>query len=196
MSSTNPSGGHSAQGAVARVTPKDAQHNRHALLAIPRGMASILNWVTRVSAVVSGLALAGILLLTLNEVARRYFFNAPTTWAGEANQWLFALAVMLAIPEITRTNGHISISILMDRLPQAKRAIASTIIMVLSALMCVAAFYISGMETMRQFANGITTVWVHPIPKWWISWAIPFGFLLSALQFLRLSIVLNTEKTS
>jgi C4-dicarboxylate transporter, DctQ subunit len=170
-----------------------AQTN-NVVLAILNRMASVLDHVTKLSACISGVALATILVLTLKEVTMRYFFNAPTTWANDVNQWFFALSVMLILPEITRSNGHIAISVLVDRLPHRKKNIACRIIAIASFLMCLAAFYISGIETLRQFNNGITTMWVSPIPKWWISVVIPFGFALSAMQFLRLGIRPTQEK--
>ncbi|MDO3380289.1 TRAP transporter small permease [Geoalkalibacter halelectricus] len=162
--------------------------------AILKGMAGILDQVTRLSCMLSGVALASILVLTLKEVAMRYFFNAPTTWANDVNQWFFALAVMLVMPEITRTNGHIAISVLVDRLSHGKKDVACRVIAILSCLLCMAAFYITGMETLRQYQFGITTMWVSPIPKWWISVVIPLGFLLSALQFFRLVVMPGSER--
>ena len=170
-----------------------ARTSHKPLPAILKGVAGTLDFVTRASGVLSAMALAAILVLTLKEVAMRYFFNSPTTWAGDLNQWFFALVVMLIVPEIARTNGHIAISVLVDRLPHRKKDVAMRVIAVLSFFMCLAAFYISGMETWRQFTSGITTMWVSPIPKWWISIVIPFGFFLSALQFLRLGIMPRTE---
>lgn len=171
-----------------------ARNRNQPSLAILNRMASILDHVTKLSCVLSGLALAAILLLTLNEVAMRYFFNAPTSWSSDVNQWFFALAIMLVLPEITRTNGHIAISVLIDRLPQRKRNVATRVIAILSFLMCLAAFYISGIETVRQYDSGITTMWVNPIPKWWISSVIPFGFFLSAVQFLRLGLMPSPDR--
>ncbi len=171
-----------------------ARNRNQPSLAILNRMASILDHVTKLSCVLSGLALAAILLLTLNEVAMRYFFNAPTSWSNDVNQWFFALAIMLVLPEITRTNGHIAISVLIDRLPHRKRNVATRVIAILSFLMCLAAFYISGIETLRQYESGIATMWVNPIPKWWISSVIPFGFFLSAVQFLRLGLMPSPER--
>lgn len=170
-----------------------AQGHKRSEPAILKGMVGILDQVTKASSVVSGMALAAILLLTLKEVAMRYFFNAPTTWANDVNQWFFALAVMLVIPEIARTNGHVAITALVDRLPHRKKDIACRMIAILSFVLCLAAAYISGMETLRQYSSGIATMWVNPIPKWWISSVIPFGFFLSALQFLRVGIMPNPE---
>jgi TRAP-type C4-dicarboxylate transport system permease small subunit len=154
-------------------------------LAILHGMASVLDQVTRVSYYLSGLALASMLLLIINEVAMRYFFNAPTTWSSDVNQWLFALATMLALPEITRVKGNVAITILLERMSRDKKAIVEKTLALVSFVACMVAFYISGSETMRQFSSGIMTTWVNPIPKWWISMVIPFGFFLSGVQFLR-----------
>lgn len=86
------------------------------LLAILHRMASILDQVTKVSYNLSGLAMASMLCLVINEVVMRYFFNAPTTWSSDANQWLFALTVMLALPEITRVNGNVAITIVLEKI--------------------------------------------------------------------------------
>ena len=181
-------------GILDQVATPDRNGQVHPLLAILRGMASILDLLTRASSILSAMALAVILLLTLNEVSMRYFFNSPTTWANDVNQWFFALTVLLVIPEITRTQGNIAITVLLDRLPHTRRDLASRAIFLLSFSICIAAVYISGIETLRQYQSGITTMWVSPIPKWWISTVIPFGFLLTALQFLRLFILPGAEK--
>lgn len=171
------------------------QTEHHPALAILHRMASILDQVTKLSFNLSGLALASMLLLIINEVTLRYVFNSPTTWSADVNQWFFALATMLVLPEITRNNGNVAITVLVDRLPQRKKEFVARTILFLSFLMCMAAVYITGIESLRQFKAGVMTMWIHPIPKWWISAVIPFGFILSALQFLRLAILRpQTEK--
>jgi TRAP-type C4-dicarboxylate transport system permease small subunit len=156
-------------------------------------MGNILDQVTKLSYHLSGLAMASMLCLVINEVMMRYLFNAPTTWSSDANQWLFALTVMLALPEITRVNGNVAITVILEKMPQKKREIITRALAIVSCLACLLAFYISGTETLRQFSNDITTTWVRPIPKWWISVAIPFGFLLSSIQFLRLGLKPKTS---
>lgn len=155
-------------------------------LPILSGMGRALDVMTKIAYHISGAALAGILCLIVNEVFLRYFFNSPTTWAGDANQWLFALATMLALPEITRVNGNVAITILLERLPEEKRVIWARVLSFVSCIACFLALYISGNEVFRQFSMGITTNWIYPVPKWWVSVAIPVGFLLCSLQFLRL----------
>lgn len=166
-----------------------AQNHQHPALAILNRMASILDQVTKLSYNLSGLAMAAMLLLIINEVAMRYLFNAPTTWSADVNQWFFALTTMLVLPEITRNNGNVAITILVDKLPASKGESLRRTIFFLSFLLCMATVYITGIESLRQFKSGIMTMWIYPIPKWWISTVIPFGFLLSGLQFLRLGIL-------
>lgn len=171
-----------------------ATSSTNSSLAILHRMASILDQVTKVSYNLSGLAMASMLCLIINEVMMRYFFNSPTTWSSDVNQWLFALTVMLALPEVTRVNGNVAITVLLERMPQQKRDILARILAITSCLACLLAVYFSSFETLRQFNLGITTVtWVRPIPKWWISVVIPFGFLLSSIQFLRLGLKPRTK---
>jgi len=155
-------------------------------LPILSWMGRILDLLTKITFHIAGAALAGILCLIVKEVFMRYLFNAPSTWAGDANQWFFALATMLALPEITRVNGNVAITILLERLPQDKRLILARVLALVSCFAGFLAVYISGNEVMRQYSMGITTNWIYPVPKWWVSGAIPVGFLLSSLQFLRL----------
>ena len=157
----------------------------HSQPAILKGMAGILDLLTRASYVLSGLALTGMVSLILYEVSMRYFFNAPTNWSSDVNQWLFALTVMLALPEITRANGNVAITIVIEKLPQQRKLLIYRGIAFLGFLVCIAVFIIAGLESFRQFQRGIATMWVNPIPKWWISSVIPLGFLLSGFQFLR-----------
>jgi TRAP-type C4-dicarboxylate transport system permease small subunit len=163
--------------------------NNNSTLVILNRMARVLDQVTKLSFNLSGLALASMLLLIINEVVLRYFFNAPTTWSADLNQWFFALTTMLVLPEITRNNGNVAITVLVDKLPAGKKELMVRVILFLSFLMCLAAVYITGSESLRQVKAGVMTMWIHPIPKWWISAVIPFGFLLSAMQFLRLGIL-------
>jgi len=162
-------------------------------LAILNGMASILDHLTRLCLWLSGVALASMLSLVINEVFMRYFFNRPTTWSSDVNQWLFALATMLALPEVTRVKGNVAITILLERMSRNKRAVMGRILAIAGFIACMVAFYISGCETLRQFNSGILTTWVNPIPKWWISLVIPFGFFLSGVQFLREGIMPDTS---
>jgi TRAP-type C4-dicarboxylate transport system permease small subunit len=50
---------------------------------------------------------------------------------------------------------------------------------------CCIAAWITGTETWRQYLQDVTTLTSLPIPKWWVSIFLPYGFLSSAIHFLR-----------
>jgi TRAP-type C4-dicarboxylate transport system permease small subunit len=119
------------------------------------------------------------------EVAARYFFNAPTSWANAVVSYLLCAVIFLAMPEQTRRRAHIAITILADRANAAWRRIWRMLIAATAAATCLAVFWISASETWTQFRDGVLTVATYEIPKWWISIFIAYGLLSSALYFLR-----------
>jgi TRAP-type C4-dicarboxylate transport system permease small subunit len=168
------------------MSSESANRNQPATL---KWVVGPLDLLTRISFNLGGAALAVMLFLIVQEVIKRYFFNAPTNWSNDLNQWLFALTVMLVLPELARSNGNVAITILIERLSHGKGEVLLRVIAVICSLICLLVCHITLMETVRQYHRGISTLWINPIPKWWISAVIPFGFGLSALQFLRLGLL-------
>jgi TRAP-type C4-dicarboxylate transport system permease small subunit len=144
-----------------------------------------LDLVTRLSMYASGMALLLILSAYVFEVIMRYFLDAPTSWSSDVIQGFFAAMIMLALPEVTRINGHIVISFFLEKMKPTSRQHLGRAIAFIGFVMCMLTAWICWQETFRQYDRSIETMWSHPIPKWWISAFIPFGFALSGLQMLK-----------
>jgi len=119
------------------------------------------------------------------EVAARYFFGAPSTWLHDFTSYALAAVIFLAIPEMTRRGAHIAVTYLTDGLPERARRALARAVLAAAAAACLAAAWIGAAESWRQYAQGVETISANPIPKWWVSTVIPYGFLSSALYFLR-----------
>jgi TRAP-type C4-dicarboxylate transport system permease small subunit len=154
-------------------------------LAILNGMASALDRLIKICYFISGGALAIILMSVLTEVFMRYFFNSPTKWSNDLCTWMMAVSIMFALPEITRTKGNIAIDVLVEKLPIHIKSKIYRVIAIAAFAICMVTVWICGGESFRQYSNEIATMWINPIPKWWISIAVPIGFLLCGIQFLR-----------
>ena len=154
-------------------------------LSWPTRILIPLDLVTRLSTYASGMALLLITSSYVFEVIMRYFLDAPTSWSSDVIQWFFAAMIMLALPEVTRTNSHIVISFFLEKLKPRSRLNLGRILASVGFAMCMLTAWICLQETLRQYDRSIETLWSHPIPKWWISAFIPFGFGLSGLQMLR-----------
>ncbi|MGE0734995.1 MAG: TRAP transporter small permease [Alphaproteobacteria bacterium] len=137
-----------------------------------------------------GYLLAGLCLITMAvlyglEVVLRYFFNAPTKWSLETITFLMLAMIFLALPHGVRTGMHIAVTLIADISPRFARVI-NRIVLVLGVVLCGFIGYISLLENFRQFAQDIVTTGNVTIPRWWLSAFITYGFVNSALWYVRL----------
>lgn len=129
----------------------------------------------------------GIILFSYTyEVVARYFFNAPTWWADEAVSYSLSIGCFLIMPYVTRDKGHVAVTFLLDMMSPAKAKPAYWVIYLLGFIVCAAGFWINLDENIRQIVRDVHLMKVKPIPKYYISVFITFGFGMSALHFLRM----------
>ncbi len=156
----------------------------------------IANALTTCGVVISGSALMLIVIAYCYEVVFRYFFDQPTLWASDLVTFLLFFSIFLMLPEVTRTGGHVSVTLLEDRLSERASDCLSRVLALVSAATCFAVAWISGLENVRQYIYEITTVSVYPIPKWILSSAVTYGFGLSGVQFLLVYFYKHTGRDS
>ncbi len=150
--------------------------------------AATLDAVEAAGVLVARLALAGIVLAYVYEVVARYAFNAPTWWSAELVKYLLCIMVFTMMPHVTATRGQVAVTVILEALPAAPRAWAGRILALVGFAVCAALTVFAAEETARQIARNIQMMAAQPIPKWWVSVWIVFGFALSALAFLRLAV--------
>jgi C4-dicarboxylate transporter DctQ subunit len=138
----------------------------------------------------AGFAVAAILVGLIAasfcyEVVVRYFLGAPTSWTYDVGCYFLAAVIFLSVPEMTRRNAHIHVNLLPERLSPARARLLAIAIGLTATGACLTAAWITGSETWRQYVQDVSTISALPIPKWWVSVFIPYGFLSAALHFLR-----------
>lgn len=150
-----------------------------------RKLAALHDAITAASFAGAAALLGAIAFSFCYEVAARYLFSAPTSWANAFVSYLLCAAIFLAVPELTRRHSHVAISLLLDRLPPAPASVLRHIIRVAGAAACLLATWITASATLDQFFLGVDTISTYPVPKWCVSIFIPYGMLSSGLYFLR-----------
>ena len=150
-----------------------------------RGLTRAHDALTDVSFQFAKLCLAIIVFAYCYEVAARYFFNAPTWWADEAVSYSLCIGCFTMMPYVTREKGHVAVTLIVDLMSPARARPVYWLIYLLGFLACAAAAWISLDENIRQVVKGINLMKVKPVPKYWISTWITYGFASSALYFLR-----------
>jgi TRAP-type C4-dicarboxylate transport system permease small subunit len=141
--------------------------------------------VTDLGYLAAAFGLIGMGALYCMEVVFRYFLNAPTRWSLEFITYLMLVVTFLAIPHAARAGMHIAVTLLADLYPrQAWRIL--TAMNAIGLILCSFIAYISLLENIAQYQGSIETIGNIPIPKWWLSVFITYGFANSALWYLRL----------
>jgi C4-dicarboxylate transporter DctQ subunit len=152
---------------------------RHPLLLRLHGL------ITDIGYVLAALGLCAMGALYCMEVVFRYFLNAPTRWSLEAITHLMLIVTFLAIPHAVRAGMHIAVTLLADLYPRhGKRILVA--MNAIGAALCAFIATISAMENIAQYQGSIETIGNIPVPKWWLSAFITYGFANSALWYLRL----------
>ncbi len=154
--------------------------------ALLRGLARAHDGLTDVSFQFAKLCLGIIVFAYCYEVAARYFFNAPTWWADEAVSYSLCIGIFTMMPHVTREKGHVAVTLIVDLMSPRNARPVYWFIYLLSFLACAAAAWISLDENIRQVVKGVMLMKVEPLPKYWISTWITYGFASSALYYLRL----------
>lgn len=156
--------------------------------AQPGRFNRILDGLIEGSAIAGTVGLAAIVVMYSVEIFSRYFLNAPTTWANDFIVFTLCAAIFLMMPEITRSGGHVAVTLLTDMLPAGARNSARRILAFTGSLVCFFATYISLQSNITQYVNDLQTVTTITAPKWAITGFITYGLFVSALEFLRQSI--------
>lgn len=127
------------------------------------------------------LALAALIVIVFANVVARYVFNNSMTWAGEAAQWLFIGMIFLAVPLAHRSRRHLSINLLVDRLPARGRTIAGLLGDVVVAYATVMMLF--GGAFLMEVLGGVNHALQAPV--WMKFAAVPVSCTLG-LVFLAL----------
>ena len=129
------------------------------------------------------LAMALMVAVVSVQVLLRYGFNSSLDWADDIGRLLFVTSVFLAVPIGIRHNAHISIELLVARLPAGARDGLARMVALLSAgMMALIAWY-----TVRVAAGQ----WSEMMPTLamstaWFMVPVAFGSAHSALHLLRI----------
>ncbi len=145
------------------------------------GMRLLLN---RLEEGLMATLLALMTLLTFVQVVLRYAFNSGLVWSVEATTYSFAALVLIGMSYGVRTQTHIAVDLLTNRLPpRIKRYVALLAIalcLVYAGLMLYGAtVFVDRLYILGNMARDV------PAPKWLLTLVMPVGFALLAFRFLE-----------
>ncbi len=169
----------------SQVGTRTSQHSQQPVTRLGV-LVSLLDRITVCLFALSAGLLFLIMAMYMNEIVMRYLLNSPTVWSIDIVSFSLAALVSLAAPELARTNGNISITILPDTIKSKSvqrryKAVLAFVSAIVIGIVC----FITTQETLKLYNSNILTVGTFIVPKWWISVFIPIGLFFTSVQYLR-----------
>lgn len=148
----------------------------------------ILDVVTNVTAIIAGLCIVVMMVHITLDVVLRAFFNKPMTGTITfvANYYMVFL-VCLPLAFVERFEGHISVEVLTNRLPDRVRHHLYGLTYPVTAVVFAVTAYATWIEAASKFAIRTFIIEKHmAIPIWFGYFALPVGYaLLSVFLILK-----------
>ncbi len=150
------------------------------LLHIARAFVS---WATHAARRGAQVALVVTTSMVCYEVVMRYFFHKPTSWSVDYSSLLNAMIGYLGLAYVTKIDGHISVTLLVERLSERRRSLISFFTNILALLLTsVLAWQLWGFFVRsyhRQLLSQATGV-----SLWWFMLVMIICLGVMVLQFV------------
>ena len=137
-----------------------------------------LRWLTHAMAAVGGLAVAGIIAVTVVDVVGRQFGHS-VKGAYDLVRVLGAIAMGCALPITKAVKGHIAIEYFFQKMGRRGRAATDTAMrLVLLALFGLLAWHFA-LQGRNFLESGEVTTTLH-MPMFWVPWLVAAACLVTA----------------
>lgn len=137
-----------------------------------------------------------IAFTTSYEVAVRYFFNRPTSWAIDFGEYFLLYSTFLTLAWILKLDGHIKVTLIQERLGTRSRLTLDIVNSFIGAIACGVLTVIGVIETRDIIFRSVLHIRPVTIPKWIVMWIVPFGLFLFCTYFLRTAFSLISQLRS
>ncbi len=136
-------------------------------------------------AMVAGIILSFITLSVCVAVFSRYFLNRPIGIVNEISEYSLVYTTFMVAAWVLRGNKHVTVDIVFDRLSPRNKCLTSLSTSIVAAIVFLLIGFYGVKVTRYQYSVGYYTPTILELPKFAISWIIPFGFFLLFIQTTR-----------
>ncbi|MGQ7794564.1 TRAP transporter small permease [Faunimonas sp. B44] len=156
------------------------------MAALARWLGGLHDRLVTSLAIVAGLAIWAIVGAILVDVVARNLGVRGVAHTYALVEYGLLLITILGSPWLIRTRGHIFVEIVFHALPPAAQRALSTLVCLVCVVVCLVLFAYSLGETVSAFRRGVMETRSFDFPRWIPLSVFPAGFLLMAVEFLRI----------
>lgn len=132
-------------------------------------------------------------ILIFVQVVSRYVFGDAITWTEELARYLFIWLIFLSMSVGFKEEKHIGIDIVVDRCPPRVQKVIKQIVFMLIFCLAIGLTY-EGFLLIQQMRGFGQTSANLQIPMWLVYLSLPFGFLITTIRLIQVSIRLWTTQ--
>lgn len=125
-----------------------------------------------------------MMCIVMYEVTSRYFFNAPTLWSMEINQYLFCAISLLGGGYCLLRDGHVRVDILYPKLSPKGQAIVDFCTFPLALLFSALLIWFGWEETWDSIVGHRLSDSVIALPLWPVWLVVPVAGVLLGIQVI------------
>jgi len=125
-----------------------------------------------------------MMCIVMYEVTSRYFFNAPTLWSMEINQYLFCAISLLGGGYCLLRDGHVRVDILYPKLSPKGQAIVDFCTFPLALLFSGLLVWFGWEETWDSIVGHRLSDSVIALPLWPVWLVVPVAGVLLGIQVI------------
>jgi len=133
----------------------------------------------------SGVLIVFVVIIVNLEVMLRYFFNSSFPYAIELTQYSLVFITYLAMAQVLRKNGHISLDLLLSRVSSRVRARLEVLNLIVVTVLCLFLAVLGLWIAMGYYKTHYVFVGDLPIPAFLLFMIVPTTFFLTAIQGMR-----------
>ena len=143
-------------------------------------------WALRGMAALAALYLGLMMVSIIYSVVFRSFGLEYSSYSFVFIEYGFIYTLMLGAPWLVRQRGHVYIEIITAAVSDRVRNVLSRAVAALCCLVCFVLAYYAGMLALEDYVMGELDVrGSRDIPRWYVTVALPVGFGLMSVEFLR-----------
>jgi TRAP-type C4-dicarboxylate transport system permease small subunit len=132
---------------------------------------SISNWSARLVCMVTLIMMA----VLLREIVGRYFFNAPSGWANEVNEYLLCFLTMLGGGYCVLTDAHIRVDILWQRFGFKTQSAVELATAIFPIAFLGIITWIGSVDSFEALVENKRSMSIMAMPLWPSMLAVPLG---------------------
>lgn len=121
----------------------------------------------------------------LVDIFMRKVFIKPQPWITELSTVLMLQLTVLPSAWLLRKGRHVIVDIVVQQIPKESRQFIHMITSFVFAAVCLFVTVVGGIATWKFFNLGYCFEGAIDIKMWLVTWAIPVGFFMLFIQFLR-----------